>query len=157
MRESLNLAKVIPTGDDSRDPRDPKDKSPNESVPRTSRRGFASMSKDKQREIARKGGRAAHLKGTAHEFSSDEARAAGKKGGESVSRDRSHMAQIGREGGQARSARLQKRAPLNGTGNGTTTGSGSGASVPQETTSVPTPPKLGDGGDRGERGGGEGA
>lgn len=46
-----------------------------------SRRGFASMSQDKQREIARKGGIAAHQKGTAHEFTSDEARRAGSLGG----------------------------------------------------------------------------
>ena len=48
---------------------------------RKERRGFASMSSDKQREIASKGGRAAHQKGTAHEWSSDEAREAGRKGG----------------------------------------------------------------------------
>lgn len=46
------------------------------------RRGFASMSSEKQREIASKGGRAAHEKGTAHEWSSDEARTAGRKGGQ---------------------------------------------------------------------------
>ena len=45
------------------------------------RRGFASMSPEKQREIASKGGRAAHAKGTAHEWSSHEARDAGRKGG----------------------------------------------------------------------------
>lgn len=45
------------------------------------RRGFASMSPEKQREIASKGGRAAHAKGTAHEWSSGEARDAGRKGG----------------------------------------------------------------------------
>jgi general stress protein YciG len=39
----------------------------------TSSRGFASMNQERQREIARKGGRAAHAKGTAHEFTSDEA------------------------------------------------------------------------------------
>lgn len=44
-------------------------------------RGFASMDPDKQREIARKGGKAAHEKGTAHEWTSDEARNAGRKGG----------------------------------------------------------------------------
>lgn len=48
----------------------------------TSRRGFASMDEDKQREIASKGGKAAHEKGTAHEFTSEEAREAGRKGGE---------------------------------------------------------------------------
>jgi general stress protein YciG len=66
----------------------------------TSDRGFASMDDDKQREIASKGGRAAHAKGTAHEFSPEEAREAGRKGGEAVSRDRKHMAEIGRKGGQ---------------------------------------------------------
>ena len=70
----------------------------------TSRRGFASMDPERQREIASKGGRAAHAKGTAHEWSADEAREAGRKGGETVSRDRAHMAAIGREGGGARSA-----------------------------------------------------
>ncbi len=49
---------------------------------RKERRGFASMSPEKQREIASKGGRAAHEKGTAHEWSADEARNAGRKGGQ---------------------------------------------------------------------------
>jgi uncharacterized protein len=44
-------------------------------------RGFASMDRERQRQIASKGGKAAHVKGTAHEWSSDEARAAGRKGG----------------------------------------------------------------------------
>lgn len=65
-----------------------------------SKRGFASMDQAKQREIASKGGKAAHQKGTAHEFTSEEAREAGRKGGEAVSRDRAHMAAIGREGGK---------------------------------------------------------
>ena len=47
----------------------------------TEDRGFASMDREKQREIARKGGRAAHEKGTAHEWTSEEARNAGRKGG----------------------------------------------------------------------------
>ncbi len=66
----------------------------------TSKRGFASMDEDKQREIASKGGKAAHEKGTAHEFTPEEAREAGRKGGEAVSKDREHMAEIGREGGK---------------------------------------------------------
>jgi uncharacterized protein len=49
---------------------------------KTARRGFASMSPEKQREIAQKGGRAAHEKGTAHQWTSEEARAAGRKGGQ---------------------------------------------------------------------------
>ena len=47
-----------------------------------SMRGFAAMDAEKQREIARKGGRAAHEQGVAHEWSSQEAREAGKKGGQ---------------------------------------------------------------------------
>ena len=54
----------------------------------TSRRGFASMDADKQRRIASKGGRAAHEKGTAHEFTPEEAREAGRKGGEARGRSR---------------------------------------------------------------------
>lgn len=49
-------------------------------------RGFASMDPEKQREIASKGGKAAHAKGTAHEFSSEEAREAGCKGGQARGR-----------------------------------------------------------------------
>jgi uncharacterized protein len=66
----------------------------------TSNRGFGSMDDEKQRQIASQGGKAAHEKGTAHEFNSEEAREAGRKGGEAVSSDREHMSEIGREGGQ---------------------------------------------------------
>ncbi|HEY4489253.1 MAG TPA: KGG domain-containing protein [Candidatus Paceibacterota bacterium] len=47
-----------------------------------SRRGFAAMDPNQQREIAAKGGRAAHEKGTAHQFTPEEAREAGRKGGQ---------------------------------------------------------------------------
>jgi general stress protein YciG len=57
-------------------------------------RGFASMDNNKQREIASKGGRAAHLKGTAHEWSSQEARDAGRKGGLASHRNRQQMAPL---------------------------------------------------------------
>ena len=80
----------------------------------TSKRGFASMDPSKQREIASKGGRAAHAKGTAHEFTSDEARVAGRKGGEAVSRDRAHMSAIGREGGHSRGRTRQPGEPISG-------------------------------------------
>ena len=83
----------------------------------TSSRGFASMDPEKQKEIARKGGRAAHAKGTAHEFTSDEARSAGRKGGEAVSRNRAHMAEIGRRGGERRGARRAAQREQQG-GNG---------------------------------------
>ncbi len=50
----------------------------------TNKRGFASMDENKQREIASKGGKAAHQKGTAHEFTSEEAKEAGHKGGKAA-------------------------------------------------------------------------
>jgi hypothetical protein len=80
------------------------------STTKKSNRGFASMDRSKQREIASKGGRAAHEKGTAHQFSADEARDAGRKGGGAVSQDRQHMAEIGRIGGQARGRRQRAAA-----------------------------------------------
>ena len=54
----------------------------------TGRRGFASMDSQKQREIASKGGKAAHEKGTAHQFTPEEAREAGRKGGEARGRSK---------------------------------------------------------------------
>lgn len=76
-------------------------------MPEKSKRGFASMDRARQREIAAKGGRAAHAKGTAHVWSVEEAREAGRKGGEVISQDRSHMSLIGREGGESRSASVR--------------------------------------------------
>jgi general stress protein YciG len=58
------------------------------------------MAPERQRAIASKGGKAAHAKGTAHEFNQAEASAAGKKGGASVSKDAEHMREIGRRGGE---------------------------------------------------------
>lgn len=58
------------------------DQQRNQKNPSTSNRGFASMSPEKQKEIASKGGKAAHAQGTAHEFTSEEAREAGRKGGQ---------------------------------------------------------------------------
>lgn len=52
------------------------------------RRGFAAMSPERQREIASQGGRAAHQQGVAHEWSTDEAREAGKKGGQASGKRR---------------------------------------------------------------------
>ena len=54
-------------------------------------RGFASMDRSKQREIASKGGKAAHQKGTAHEWTSEEAREAGRKGGMASHRRRKEL------------------------------------------------------------------
>ncbi len=56
-------------------------------------RGFASMDRHKQREIASKGGKAAHEKGTAHEWTSDEAREAGRKGGMASHRRKQQIAE----------------------------------------------------------------
>jgi general stress protein YciG len=74
-----------------------------------SNRGFASMDPQRQREIASEGGRAAHEKGTAHEFTSEEAREAGRKGG------------------MARSANRRK-AMESGSGSSHASGSNSGSS-----------------------------
>jgi len=61
---------------------------PVEAPRKKARRGFAAMSAEKQREIASLGGKAAHAKGTAHEFSPEEAREAGRKGGQAAQRAR---------------------------------------------------------------------
>jgi uncharacterized protein len=63
-------------------------------------RGFASMDRAKQREIASKGGKAAHTKGTAHEWTSEEAREAGRKGGMASHRRRGELTGQGDEGAQ---------------------------------------------------------
>lgn len=74
------------------------------------RTGFALMNLSQRRSIASKGGRAAHAKGTAHEFTIDEARIAGRKGGAVVSQDRAHMAAIGRRGNRTQ-RRLRSQKP----------------------------------------------
>ncbi len=62
-------------------------------------RGLAALSPERRREIARLGGKAAQQTGKPHRFSSEEARQAGKKGGEKVSKDRDFMVLIGQKGG----------------------------------------------------------
>ena len=69
--------------------------------------GFGAMDPEKRREVASRGGRAAHARGHAYEFTSAEAREAGRLGGAIVSQDRDHMAEIGRKGGRAK----RKRPP----------------------------------------------
>jgi general stress protein YciG len=71
-------------------------------------RGFAGMDEAKKRQIASKGGKAAHQKGTAHEFTPEEARAAGRKGGQAAhQKGTAHRftpeeaRAAGRKGGQA--------------------------------------------------------
>lgn len=89
-----------------------------------SKRGFAAMGPQKQREIARRGGQTAHQKGTAHEFTPDEARIAGRRGGRAVSKNRQYMAEIGRRGGQSsgrQGAKVRQTQNTNGNGsNGNT-------------------------------------
>jgi len=75
-----------------------------ESAERKERRGFASMSPEKQREIASKGGRAAHQKGTAHEWTSEEARSAGRKGGQISRGGRGRLAEETETGAPADSS-----------------------------------------------------
>lgn len=62
----------------------PRDENTPEETPKRKPRGFAAMDRDLVKEIARKGGKAAHEAGTAHEFSSEEARKAGRLGGKAV-------------------------------------------------------------------------
>jgi general stress protein YciG len=74
-----------------------------EPAPKAKRpRGFAMMDRERNREVASSGGKAAHAYGLANRFTSDKAREAGKKGGASTSRNREHMAEIGRKGGFAK-------------------------------------------------------
>ena len=64
-------------------------------------RGFASMDRTKQRDIASKGGKAAHQKGTAHEWTSEEAREAGRKGGMASHRRRQQQQQTADDSGRS--------------------------------------------------------
>ena len=83
----------------------------------TARRGFASMSPEKQREIASKGGKAAHQKGTAHEWTSEEARDAGRKGGiASHQRRRENQSSAGSDSN--RSSQPAENAPSSAGGEG---------------------------------------
>jgi general stress protein YciG len=77
-------------------------------------RGFAAMNPQEQRRIASLGGKAAHESGSAHEFDHTEAVAAGRKGGRVVSRDRKHMAEIGRKGGYASHRNASQATTSNG-------------------------------------------
>src|SRR5690348_7943127 len=91
-----------------------------------SARGFAAMDPAQQRRIASEGGRAAHQSGHAHEFDSREAREAGRKGGEAVSRNREHMSAIGRRGAEVRNQeRGSGRSASSGNAGGSVSGSAS--------------------------------
>ncbi len=66
------------------------------------KRGFAALDPEKRREISSAGGKAVHAQGKGHEFTSEEARRAGAKGGTAIAQDVAHMAEIGRKGGLMR-------------------------------------------------------
>ena len=72
-------------------------------------RGFASMDRAKQREIASKGGKAAHQKGTAHEWTSEEARDAGRKGGIASHRRRREQMGLGGSSTSTADDRIENR------------------------------------------------
>jgi general stress protein YciG len=75
------------------------------------KRGFAAMSDKQRREISSRGGKAAHAKGTGHQWTSEEAREAGKKGGAKVAADRKRMSEIGRLGGAAPHVNREESSP----------------------------------------------
>ncbi len=104
-------------------------------------RGFGAMDREKQRQIASKGGKAAHQKGTAHEFTPEEARAAGRKGGQAAHRKGTahqftpqEAAEAGRKGGRAAHQRGTRRSnpeeTAGGNGSMNNTGLGSGDTMP---------------------------
>lgn len=78
------------------------------------KRGFSSMDKQKQREIASKGGKAAHQKGTAHEFTPEEARIAGRKGGAASRARRTTGNAMESAGGEQRPAATPEPETQNG-------------------------------------------
>ena len=85
-----------------KDEKTPKDISAVDRAIEKTPRGFARLSRKRRQEIASLGGQAAHAKGTAHKFTPEEGRQAGKKGGRSVSANIPHMMRIGKLGGESR-------------------------------------------------------
>ena len=107
----------------------------NSQNPGNSNRGFAAMDREKQRQIASMGGKAAHAKGAAHEFTSAEAREAGRKGG---------LNSHGRKNAAAAAAAAQNGNGGNGASasaqpqmNQSTPQEGNGAQQPQQSDSNP--------------------
>jgi uncharacterized protein len=82
-----------------------------------SNRGFASMDPQRQREIASEGGRAAHEKGTAHEFTSEEAREAGRKGGMARSANRRNAMNASNGGSSSHASGGNSGSSHGGSGN----------------------------------------
>ena len=69
-------------------------------------RGFAAMTREMQKSIASKGGKAAHSLGVAHKFTKEEASAAGRLGGRKIASIPGHMASIGRKGAKVKQEAL---------------------------------------------------
>jgi uncharacterized protein len=74
------------------------------------KQGFASLTPERRAEIARIGGRTAHEQGRAHEFTPEQARDAGRKGGKIVASDKNHMREIGSKGGKTRARKAREKA-----------------------------------------------
>ena len=75
----------------------------------TGKTGFARMDPEKRKELARRGGQTAQRLGKAHKFTREELSKGGKKGGQTVSHDRAHMAELGRKGLEARRRRAEAK------------------------------------------------
>ena len=73
------------------------------------RRGFAAMDATQRSDLAKRGGKAAHAAGTAHEWTRESAIEAGRKGGLQSSADKARMSAIGKKGGAARTAALRAK------------------------------------------------
>ena len=73
------------------------------------KQGFASMDPEKARAISSLGGKTAQRRGVAHRWTSEEASAAGKKGGKSIAKNRDYMAKIGHKGGEVIARRFEAR------------------------------------------------
>jgi uncharacterized protein len=86
---NMHIDPIDETRPDERPEGESADRQAEASPPRQRKpRGFAAIDRNLVREIARKGGKAAHAAGTAHEFTSEEARAAGRKGGQATHANR---------------------------------------------------------------------
>lgn len=75
---------------------------PDKITPGKKMKGLALLTPERRREIASQGGKRAHELRRAHQFTSEEARQAGRKGGKKVSQDRAHMKEIGKRGREAK-------------------------------------------------------
>jgi general stress protein YciG len=82
------------------------------SAPEKGPRGFAALTPEQRREIASMGGKAAHAQGRGHRFTSEEARAAGRKGGQAAAAIPGNMSDMGRKGGRATSSDREHMATI---------------------------------------------